>query len=204
MFCSLYMAVRIGRGLPKKAARLQRKVSETSSENEALAVIATTDPLTGVSNRLYGETMLRRMLVAQESCGGKLAIALVDLDHFKSLNDEFGHAVGDSVLRRVAHLLGRGLRSSDTVSRYGGEEFLILMPGASGPAGFLILDTIRGNLEEAEWDHRAITFSAGVIECDGRLSPEAVLAQADKALYTAKAQGRNQVVLATEEFLESA
>jgi diguanylate cyclase (GGDEF)-like protein len=123
---------------------------------------------------------------------------MLDLDHFKSINDRFGHRAGDDMLRAIAGLMTRGLRSQDQVGRYGGEEFAIMLPETSLECARDVLERTRQGIAELRHDlggHKiAVTVSVGVVSALKGESIEAALARADKALYRAKGDGRNRVI----------
>lgn len=156
---------------------------------------ATTDELTGVYNR--------RPVIAQLSewarrGRGNYAIALIDLDHFKSINDEFGHDCGDTIIQAVAHTLRNHFRDSDMVSRWGGDEFLVLIPGVRHADLVPILDRLRRSINMIEKRcglhvHR-VTVSIGAAMGSIGQTPDECIATADHALYRAKEEGRNRVV----------
>lgn len=167
---------------------------------------AVTDPLTGLYNRRYAMPQLAEMAQASVQNGEDCAVILADLDHFKSVNDRFGHAAGDSVLCEVAKRLRDNLRSVDMVARIGGEEFLIVMPNttlheAHSAASRLCRIIGQTPVRDASVAHPVpITISIGLAMCSTTLHADGdhartMLEQADKALYDAKAQGRNQVTL---------
>jgi diguanylate cyclase (GGDEF)-like protein len=159
------------------------------------------DPLTGLFNRSYLQEFFARELARAEREGLPLALALIDLDHFKQVNDRFGHLVGDDLLRAVAQFLQESLRSSDALFRFGGEEFLLIMPGATTRLARERLENICRALAATSLATRGgdqqITLSAGLVvwpELVGEL--EQLLAVADVALYEAKHGGRNRVCVA--------
>src|SRR5215216_2650355 len=162
------------------------------------------DPLTGLANRRAfmqdAESITRR----QAAVGRPVAVFLIDFDHFKSINDRFGHATGDRVLRLFAEICTANLRSTDLVGRLGGEEFAVLMADANRDNAFLVAERLRAAFEMAAMvlDERTIasTLSIGVsIIQDPAQDLAALLAQADQALYLAKARGRNRVELAASD-----
>lgn len=169
-------------------------------ESEKLEEEATHDSLTGMLNR--GAIMRALQRIAAESARTRNALGLImaDIDHFKRLNDEFGHAVGDEALKEFAHRLKHALRQGDHLGRYGGEEFMIIMPNAT-------IDIIKGTAErlrqaisaspfDVGGESRTITASFGVvISHEAKYSPQSALAAADRALYAAKNGGRNCVVV---------
>lgn len=166
--------------------------------------IAGHDPLTGLVNRLVFDPMLalETERVRRNDRNYRFSVAMLDLDHFKSVNDQHGHAAGDKVLVEVAQRMQAFLRGMDVAARYGGEEFAVLFPGASAQEAGLALERLRDDLEHnpvrvANF-HIAVTISAGVAE--GGLhtgSAARLMAQADAALYQAKQSGRNRIVCAS-------
>lgn len=149
------------------------------------------DPLTGLANRRSMERFLDQLPESGTAC-----LVLVDVDHFKEVNDRYGHVVGDEVLREVATLLGRGVRAVDHVARWGGEEFIVVLPGGSTALGVEAANRLRQRIEEHPWagvrTGLRLTVSAGV--ASGDVSDlDAVLHRADAALYAAKRGGRNLV-----------
>jgi diguanylate cyclase (GGDEF)-like protein len=157
------------------------------------------DELTKVYNRRAGLIRLNEEFSRAKRHGSTLSVAMVDADHFKNINDTYGHIVGDKVLTHIASTLKSGLRECDVVIRYGGEEFLILLPDTTGNQASLPLNRLRQRLAESAFLHNTsiikISISIGIatvsqIDVD---SMDTVL-RADKALYSAKRSGRNKVV----------
>ena len=146
---------------------------------------ALTDPLTGIGNRRHADAFLAAV-------GPGDAIALVDIDHFKRINDEQGHAAGDEVLRKLAEHLARQVRANDDVARFGGEEFLVLLSGGSSTAVAAIQRISHTWADISD----GVTFSAGVAAHTAGRPVIETLAAADRALYQAKSQGRDRVVAA--------
>lgn len=169
---------------------------------ERLQELTHRDPLTGLFNRRYLDETLRQEMARAARHAEPLAIAILDLDHFKRLNDRWGHDAGDAVLRAFGGHLGRTVRASDVVCRYGGEEFVIICPGCTGPGLVAVLERIRldwvaAPVERPAGPSLASTFSAGVAEHrPGSPDGAALLQAADQALYEAKRAGRDRVVLA--------
>lgn len=159
-----------------------------------LARLASIDPLTGVYNRRGLDVVL------PESSTGIVSIAMCDLDRFKAINDSFGHAAGDEVLRTVARLLGNVLRSSDGVVRWGGEEFLLVLPGIELDRARRVVERARSWVEheriEIDGTALPVTISVGVAERRDAETRAQLIARADDALYVAKHSGRNRVELA--------
>jgi diguanylate cyclase (GGDEF)-like protein len=142
--------------------------------------------------RALNEEMLR----AQRS-GSPCSVAIVDLDFFKRINDRHGHPVGDEVLRSFAICVAANIRAVDKLGRYGGEEFLLVLPGAPQDEALQVVDRIRRIVDEMNWDALgegvAVTMSAGVAQVRRDEAPDEILSRADLALYRAKNAGRNRV-----------
>lgn len=154
-----------------------------------------TDGLTAVGNRRAFDRSLRECWRRHAKDDSPMGLLMVDLDHFKRINDEFGHPAGDEVLVQTAALLRHGVRHSDVVTRFGGEEFAVILPGADLHAAALVAHKLRQALHDAPWTYRTITASIGVAATVplAEDDPATLLAQADRALYEAKQQGRDQV-----------
>jgi diguanylate cyclase (GGDEF)-like protein len=167
---------------------------------EQLRELSERDELTGLANRRSVMAQLEQAVARCAGGGAPLAVALLDVDHFKRVNDTHGHAVGDQVLRGFAEAVSARLRSSDRVARYGGEEFLLLLPGcAEAAAAQQAAERVRLAVERHPWGGVAeglrITVSIGVAVCRPGEGAAALLQRADTALYRAKAGGRNAVCL---------
>ncbi|MCZ7652869.1 MAG: diguanylate cyclase [Thermoanaerobaculia bacterium] len=181
---------------------LQSRLAEIEALQESLREQALRDPLTGLFNRRYLEETLERELVRAERAGEPLAAVLLDLDGFKVLNDRLGHAAGDELLRELGLLLRAKTRRSDFACRYGGDEFLVVMPGSSPEEAAARADDLRrafaGQYATSPRQGIACTLSAGVAVYPGHAADlRALLAAADLALYAAKAAGRDRVAIAT-------
>jgi diguanylate cyclase (GGDEF)-like protein len=167
-------------------------------ENLRLRRLAITDALTGAYNREYLARRLPEEINRCRRSEEPLSVAMVDIDHFKSVNDEHGHAVGDEVLAAVVERMRASIRSADTLIRYGGEEFLLLLPGSDLEEARAIAERMRESFEEQPVeveDHALeIRVSIGVAELGDDDAERAVVKRADEALYAAKAAGRNRVV----------
>jgi two-component system chemotaxis response regulator CheY len=181
---------------------LERQKREVEWESARRFEIARTDPLTAIPNRRRMDEDLSRARDEATRYGRRYCLALCDIDHFKRYNDQHGHLNGDTALQRVAVLLRDGVRASDTVYRYGGEEFVVLFPEQSAKDVAEALDRVRAALQSMAIDNRGpgapdavLTISAGVAEIAGSGVVE-WLARADAALYRAKAAGRNRVIVA--------
>ena len=158
------------------------------------------DPLTGLLSRSSIEGLLPSVLSQHETIGRPLSLAMLDLDHFKGVNDRFGHLTGDEVLRRVSASIMHSMRQSDLAIRFGGEEFCLVWSGAPIVAAIGACERMRGRIEGQNWEELGaglrVTASvgiAGAIEGEGL---EQLMKRADNALYAAKRQGRNCVVRA--------
>jgi two-component system cell cycle response regulator len=172
-----------------------RDVTAESDVARGLREQAVRDPLTGQLNRRGGAEQLEREIARAHREQRPLAVAMVDADHFKQVNDRFGHDVGDSVLRSVATIMAEHLRAYDFVARWGGEEWLAVMPGATRADGVGIIERVRLAIEEARPPGLpSVTVSAGVDELRPGEGADSVIARADARLYQAKAAGRNRVV----------
>jgi diguanylate cyclase len=167
---------------------------------DQLISLATTDMLTGLPNR---RAFLAHAATLRGS-GLAGALLILDIDHFKRINDTYGHAVGDSCLRAVANRLRQALRAEDVVGRIGGEEFCVFLPGASEEEARAIGDRLcRAVAFEPEGEHLVlrVTLSAGASLGETATSLETLMSRADQALYSAKAQGRARLVLWSEAVL---
>jgi diguanylate cyclase (GGDEF)-like protein len=162
-----------------------------AGEFEQLSV---TDPLTGLLNRRYIEARLLEEVKRSNRHGFPMSFMMLDVDHFKSYNDQFGHPAGDDALRLVGHVIRETLRGADVAARFGGEEFSILLPQTTSEEAVAIAERIRHNIEQTKFAHRPVTSSIGVASCSAELCISAdLVAAADKALYEAKRKGRNRV-----------
>ncbi|MDM8569375.1 GGDEF domain-containing protein, partial [Thiotrichales bacterium HSG1] len=166
-----------------------------------LQKIAALDVLTGAYNRRFGLTRLKEEFNRAIRSDTSLGIIMMDIDHFKSINDTYGHLVGDRVLGQIAESTYRALREGDVVVRYGGEEFLIILPGASLSNSLQLGERIRRLITETtvQDGEQCISFTASLgitaFPEDNVKGELELVKHADDALYTAKDQGRNQVVL---------
>lgn len=187
------------RQLSVEATHAQRELISRNRELNAsqaeIRRLSLTDELTGVANRRQLNQALDLELSRLQRYGETLSAVICDLDHFKRINDEFGHGAGDRVLQRFAHLLQRELRDTDLVARFGGEEFVLLMPRTSLVAAAEVIERVRASIEARlglELGVR-LTASFGLSCADQRDTAESLLGRADRALYQAKALGRNRV-----------
>ena len=163
--------------------------------------MALIDPLTGLYNQRYLMRHLRGLLESGQV--REITVLMIDVDHFKAVNDEFGHAVGDQALRAVADTLRANTRVFDSLARYGGEEFVVVMPGTAADDAAVAAERLRAAVEAlpAVWQpgRRGLTVSIGVAcAAEEPITPEALLHAADLALYEAKRTGRNRVVIGAQ------
>ncbi|MDW8091507.1 MAG: GGDEF domain-containing protein [Meiothermus sp.] len=177
-------------GLLYLLAAVKDRLTQMNRRVEEMHTLARTDPLTGLPNRLA----LSERLEAEVQAPRGLFLVLLDVDHFKQINDRYGHAVGDAVLREVACRLRVGLREGDVLGRWGGEEFLILLREESLQNALAVLERVREGI--AFWPFEAVGFisaSFGVAEAHSGDTVRSLLERADRALYQAKRGGRNRV-----------
>jgi diguanylate cyclase (GGDEF)-like protein len=182
--------------LMREVSRKNRELKET---NEIIDRLARTDALTGLANRRTLFEGLRREIVRTQRLGGGFSVIIIDLDHFKSINDQYGHLVGDQVLISAAAVFGSQLRPYDLAARYGGEEFVLLLPGTSNDQALIIAERVRNEVSKLEVPTcpKQITVSLGAACWMAGETAEETIARADKALYRAKQSGRNRVEAAS-------
>lgn len=177
---------------------VKQDVTQRRKTEERIRYLALHDPLTDLGNRRSVEESLERV-VSRARRGTPGSLVLLDLDHFKVVNDTLGHAAGDTVLVELARLLGKLRRPGDEIARLGGDEFVLVLEGLAGEAGRLVAERLRRAIHEHRFEVGGSRFdlgvSVGVVPIDGRLNAAALLALADSALYSAKERGRNRVVL---------
>lgn len=179
---------------------LERGNQELKSANLQLENLAYADALTGLPNRRATLETLSHLWAVRERSGRPLSLMIADIDHFKRVNDVFGHGVGDHVLQKVGQKLQSLLRAGDVVGRYGGEEFLILCPDTDAVSARTVGERLRRGIEEADFTFQKfqerVTMSFGVAEAAGHTaSKEELIEVADQALYLAKGEGRNRVAV---------
>jgi diguanylate cyclase (GGDEF)-like protein/PAS domain S-box-containing protein len=170
---------------------------------EELRELSTHDALTGLYNRRYLEEFFRRELLLAERAGHPVSVIMGDLDHFKAVNDRDGHLAGDEVLRVFGNLMKHNARASDIICRYGGEEFLLVLPGMTQEGALERAEQLRRAMAATRFSYGAsaimvtASFGIAVFPSDGRTTDE-LIAAADMALYSAKSAGRNRVSLSCE------
>ncbi|WP_191833171.1 GGDEF domain-containing protein [Pseudomonas fluorescens] len=184
-------------GLAERVANMEQEAMGYREHLEEQRQKALIDPLTGLPNRAaWSERVDQEVLEWQEN-GGHLLMAILDLDHFKRINDSYGHLAGDKVLKIVANVLRKHLRSRDFIARFGGEEFVLLIPQTAMPIGYQLAESLRAAIEACPFHFKGervtITLSIGISAFRSGERSEVVLKRADEALYRAKHQGRNRV-----------
>ena len=179
--------------------RLRARLSDSHRELQRavgrIGELAIRDDLTGTYNRRYLMDALAREQSRAERVGAPFAVCVIDIDHFKSINDSYGHPIGDSVLKEFARVVPTELRAVDVHGRFGGEEFLVILPGADMAGAQVCAERIRAKTEATAFAGvPRVTITVGVAVYAGKEPVTALLARADKALYEGKNAGRNRVV----------
>lgn len=198
--------IRAHKADPIQLANLTHRTTEIKALmancfNAAARVEGAHDPLTGTLNRRFMETILAREVAMARKKRQNFSIAIIDMDHFKSINDRFGHAGGDVALQQCAEIISSSVRAGDFVFRYGGEEFLIALVETSLEAAHRFCEGLRATLSAHDivlphGETINLTASIGVAECRGELDFNRLIVTADEALYRAKNSGRNRVCVA--------
>jgi diguanylate cyclase (GGDEF)-like protein len=167
---------------------------ETLTQMRELERLATTDPVTLLKNHRFFQDQLKIEIARADRHGRELSLIMIDIDHFKEFNDKHGHPEGDRLLRDVGKRLTEAVRTLDTVSRYGGEEFAILLPDTPLDHALVVAERVRKSFESST----LVTISLGIANAPlHATTPASLVEAADRALYCAKGQGRNQSVVAT-------
>jgi two-component system, cell cycle response regulator len=201
----LLARVRVGAQLVGLQIELAARVRE-------LDVLATIDGLTGIANRRTFQARLEAECSRAARYGLPLALMLIDVDHFKSFNDAYGHPAGDDVLARMGRLLSSDCRTTDLVARYGGEEFAVILVNTDSAAANEATERLRTRIHAEPWAHRAVEVSIGIACCGpGAEAASELIGLADRALYFSKKLGRNRAThygpdgefVQTEETLDS-
>jgi diguanylate cyclase len=192
MFLGIFSA-----SMKKSLYQSGQKLKEAYKRIEELAEL---DELTGSFNRRCIMRMLDEEIARAGRSGSPCSIALIDLDYFKRINDAFGHPTGDEVLRTFSITMFANIRSIDRFGRYGGEEFLLILPGMTSEGATRALDRLRAIVAGLDWSAFSpgmkVTLSAGIATLKPEETPDTLLARADSALYAAKAKGRNRIASA--------
>jgi diguanylate cyclase len=179
---------------------LYKRGNELKEAHARIEELAQIDELTGLLNRRYIMKSLNEEMARAQRSNVPCSVAIIDLDFFKRINDQFGHPVGDEALRTFAITLFANIRTIDRLGRYGGEEFLLILPDTTKDQAVQAIDRLRSIVSEVDWatiaENMNLTMSAGVCSVRQHDAADDVLARADVALYQAKDAGRNQVVAA--------
>jgi len=176
------------------AVGIVRNATERVQTEERLKQLATTDALTGICNRRHFDEVLASEINRAARFSSPLSLILFDIDHFKRVNDTFGHQAGDRVLTQLAVTVGNSIRTVDLFARWGGEEFVVMLPGSDLDAGRLLAEKLRMALEKQPFsDVGQVTCSFGVAEYAPGDNADALIKKVDRCLYHAKASGRNRV-----------
>ena len=178
--------------------KLNVKNRELERANARITELTRTDPLTQLANRRYFQERIREMVSLSERKSEPLSLIMTDIDTFKAVNDTFGHDAGDRVLKGFAGLMKSMVRNEDLPARFGGEEFIIVLPLTNSRQAYALAERIRCALQEQDFleNRHQITASFGVSQLEPGESPDSCIKRADMALYQAKNAGRNQTVVA--------
>lgn len=194
---------RMRRELEASNDELACALAELETKNQTLERLAMTDQLTGLFNRRKLDEVMRSHQQSALQGGQQMAIIIADLDHFKRINDTYGHQRGDAILREIADIMEREARRCGLIGRWGGEEFMVICSGASAAEAALVADRMRLQIRRNTFaDGSSFTCSFGVADLDGAGGVDALIRRADDALYEAKAAGRDRVFVSrrSDEF----
>ena len=170
--------------------RERDQLRETAERVDRLRKAANTDTLTGIANRRVAERALNLFATGQR----RYAVMMIDIDHFKAINDQHGHDTGDRILQRIAEILKARMRVQDTVAQWGGEEFLVMVESVTRDESASIAESLRQMIEAGTGEILKTTISIGVAHSETGQSVDQILKRADEGLYAAKNSGRNKVV----------
>lgn len=189
-----------GKDLKTKLFEANSQINTLKSELAVSKTEAHTDPLTNLTNRRGMDTLLKREMQQSTKSGTNLCLMMGDIDHFKKINDTYGHLVGDSVIKMFASTLTDFVKGRDEVIRYGGEEFLVVLPDTNTKGAVALAEKIRAFLESMQWKKKGsgelmgkITISLGIAQYRNNEPMESFIKRADSALYFSKENGRNKV-----------
>lgn len=191
-------------GLPVSVLGVTRDISERKKVEKELERLAQTDSLTGLANRRHFMHLAEQELSRTKRYGGQISVLMMDIDHFKAINDTYGHQTGDLVLKTLSSVCRATLREIDFVGRFGGEEFAVVLPQTAGPQAMRVAERLRQAIADtmiplAHGMPLRFTVSIGVVtQLDMQINLDTLLGFADKALYDAKHRGRNQVCIHLE------
>lgn len=180
-------------------AEIEAKQEELLAINEELVELSKTDKLTGVPNRRYLEERLLDEVAKFHETAVPFSVLMIDIDHFKLINDTYGHQTGDQVLAKLAHILKLEAHRGDFTARYGGEEFTMILPGAGAQTAFEFAQRLNKAVSNAKWGKIGnLTISIGVAEFTADDTEDTIIEHADNALYASKENGRNRSSLYSE------
>lgn len=188
---------------PISDSQLVTAVRTRAKRYREMSALMNRDSLTGLLNHINLKLALERQISQAQRRDADLAFAMLDIDHFKSVNDEYGHPVGDQVIKSLSRLLTQRLRKSDVIARYGGEEFAVILPDTSADEAYQLIDDLRKQFSQITYSHVNgdfnVMLSAGIAEYKKSTDMESLIVAADNALYKAKNSGRNQVLVSDDE-----
>lgn len=197
-----HQMIEINQGLRDQLQHSSLHINALSEELGEVRKQASTDQLTGLGNRAHFESRLSEEIENAREKNTPLSLLMIDIDHFKNFNDQYGHLVGDQVLRVVGQTLRKSVKGQDTPARFGGEEFVVLLPNTKAEAAVVLAENIRCAISQRNLRNRAtgatfgkISVSLGVSELRGSDAPSDIVKRADLALYAAKNSGRDRVEL---------
>lgn len=172
---------------------IEQKQAELMEMNAVLVELSNTDKLTGLKNRRFLQEKLDEQIVGYARDQAVFSLCIIDIDHFKKVNDTYGHQTGDYVLEKLASILKLQSREEDIAARYGGEEFILLLPNTDISESKIIAENLRQSIAYSTWEMGKITVSMGIATFIPTDSDTTLLQKADQALYASKEQGRNRV-----------
>jgi diguanylate cyclase len=191
--------------LEQRLTASKNEISQLQVNLETVRTESLTDPMTGLANRKYFDESLDKAIVDATTGGEPLSLLMVDIDHFKTFNDTYGHLTGDQVLRLVASSLKQNVKGQDVAARYGGEEFAVVLPATLLRSALTVADHIRRAAMSKELMKRStgqylgrITVSVGVATLHMGDTAQTLIERADACLYAAKRNGRNRVICETD------
>ena len=187
--------------MSQTVSALESKTAQLNEDLEQQKLQSQTDPLTKILNRAGYQGVLEEAIEQFQKNASVFSLGVFDIDHFKKINDTFGHLAGDKVLMNLAQQVKSEIRSTDRLCRYGGEEFVIVMPNTDGPSAHLVMEALRQSVEQYHFHHHdttvPVTISCGTAEYRTEDGAGGIFERADQALYRAKAAGRNRALLAS-------
>jgi diguanylate cyclase (GGDEF)-like protein len=190
---TFYLVVKIMNEYNRNIKELEKVKGELLEINNKLVVVSETDELTGICNRRHIMSLLKRLILLQDA--KDIALIMFDIDHFKTINDTYGHSVGDDVIKRVSNVMEENIRRSDSIGRIGGEEFLIVLPNTPLDQAYKKADQLRESIENLQWSYENLKVCvSGGVYCNALdESLDRLMEKVDEQLYLAKNAGRNRV-----------